>query len=81
MRNGLNFVLGNELEKYIFGHVNEHGTQENLRVPLEEWNIRPPCSSTKPLAHHNKSRRIHIEVRNKDPQIHFKQLQKVHERA
>ena len=69
------------MREIYFWSRHEHGTQENLRVPLEEWNIRPPCSSTKPLAHHNKSRRIHIEVRNKDPQIHFKQLQKVHERA
>ena len=25
MRNGLNFELGNELEKYIFGHVTSVG--------------------------------------------------------
>ena len=25
MRNGLNFELGNELEKYIFGHVTSMG--------------------------------------------------------
>ena len=77
---GLTFVLGNEWEK-CFWSRHEHGTQENLRAPLEEWNFRPLCSNTKPLAHHNEFRRIHIEVRNKDPQIHFKQLQKVHERA
>ena len=59
----------------------EHGKQENLRVPLEEWNPRPPCSGTRPLAYHNESRRIHSEVRDKDPQIHFKQLQKVQERT
>ena len=69
------------MREIYFWSRHEHGTQENLRVPLEEWNIRPPCSSTKPLTHHDESRRIHIEVRNKDPQIHFKQLQKVHERA
>ena len=82
MRNGLNFVLGNEWEKYIFGHVTSMGHRKIYEsLSRNGILIRPPCSSTKPLAHHNESRRIHIEVRNKDPQIHFKQLQKVHERA
>ena len=55
---GLTFVLGNELEK-CFWSRHEHGTQENLRAPLEEWNFRPLCSSTKPLAHRRVSKDSH----------------------